>query len=101
MANYPLNRMSQNTNDYTPQTSFYSDECAERMCTLFLRDKIFDTGYGKTRHYYRLHAEQPHNIEQSLAYNIRCPKCSGWLKVVGRCLDSHTLGLYECPNCSK
>ena len=44
----------------------------------------------------------PHTIEMALAYDIKCPCCgSNTLKQVGRCLDSHELGLYECPVCDR
>ena len=43
-----------------------------------------------------------HTIEMALRYEINCPECnSGRLKQVGRCLNSHELGLYICPVCEK
>ena len=49
---------------------------------------------GQNHRFYRLHAMNPHTIEMALAYDIKCPCCSNnTLKQVGRCLDSHELGL--------
>lgn len=102
MANYPIHRMCKNNSTLLGATSsFYSDEYADRMCTLHLRDELHDDGHGNLIRYYRLRAKEPHNIEMALQYDIHCPKCSGMLKQVGRCLNSHELGLYVCPICAK
>jgi Zn finger protein HypA/HybF involved in hydrogenase expression len=82
--------------------SYYSDEYAESMCDLFLRDCVVKDEHGKLHKYYRLHAKQAHNTEMALAYDIRCPEChSGMLKQIGRQLSYNELGLYRCPVCDK
>lgn len=102
MGNYPLIKSNKEGTYLHPQCTFYSDEYAEKICTLHLREEIHNDENGKLRKCYRLYAKQPHNIEMALAYDIKCPKCSrGMLKQIGRCIDSHMLGLYSCPMCYK
>ena len=103
MANYPIHRMCKDNDTLLgATTSFYSDECAESMCVLHLRDELHKDAKGNLQRYYRLHAYHPHTIEMALRYEINCPECnSGRLKQVGRCLNSHELGLYICPVCEK
>lgn len=103
MANYPIHRMGKDDSTLLGAiTSFYSDEYADRMCTLHLRDEIHKDEKGHLTKYYRLRAHEPHTIEMALQYEIHCPVCStGMPKQVGRCLNSHELGLYVCPVCEK
>lgn len=101
MANYPLIKTNKEGTLYLPLSTYYSDEYAERMCDLHIRSEVHDEGHGVLNTYYRLHAMHPHNIEMALAYDIQCPKCSHLLKQVGRCRDSHELGLYTCPVCNR
>lgn len=82
-----------------PHETSYTDECAESLCSLWLKDEIIKDENGDLHHYYRLHAVKPHNIEMALAYDIQCPRCTHGLKQIGRCLNSHELGLYSCPVC--
>lgn len=82
-----------------PHETYYTDEYAESMCKLWLKDEIVKDERGDLHRYYRLHASQPHNIEMALEYDIQCPKCTHALKQIGRCLNSHELGLYHCPVC--
>ena len=103
MANYPIHRRCKD-NDYMlgATSSFYSDEYADNMCSLHLRDELHKDTKGNLQRYYRLRAHQPHTIEMALHYEIDCPECrNGRLKQVGRCLNSHELGLYICPVCEK
>lgn len=101
MANYPIYHRCKNNDTLLGATSsYYSDEYAENMCELFLRDEFHKDGKGKMHHCYRLHAYHPHTIEMALQYEINCPNCStGMLKQVGRSKNSHELGLYVCPVC--
>ena len=100
MANYPIHRIGNSETLLGTTKSFYSDEYAECMCDLHLRDEIHKEQNGTVQRYYRLHAKHPHTIEMALRYDIHCPKCSsGMLKQVGRCRNSHELGLYICPVC--
>lgn len=102
MSNYPLVKMNKEGTLLRPHNSYYSDEHAERMCNLFLRDYIVKDEHGKLHKYYRLHAKQAHNIEMALAYDIHCPNCNyGMLKQISRPLNYCELGLYRCPVCDK
>lgn len=103
MANYPIYHMSKNNSTLLgAASSCCSNEYADRMCSLHLRDEIHKNEKGHLTRYYRLRAHEPHTIEMALRYEIHCPLCStGMLKQVGRCLNSHELGLYVCPSCEK
>lgn len=102
MANYPLHCLNKDGTLLNAQKSYYSDEYAERMCNLHLRDEVHKDDRGNTHKYFRLHAHNPHTIEMALQYEIHCPECNqGILKQVGRCLNSNELGLYVCPVCDK
>jgi len=102
MANYPLKAMNKEGTLLLPNNSFNSDEYAESMCDLFLRDCVVKDEQGKLHKYYRLHAKQAHNAEMALAYDIRCPECHvGMLKQIGRQLSYNELGLYRCPVCDR
>lgn len=100
--NYPINVNKKRSNILTPSNSYYSNEYAEEICKLHLRDEVHKDKNGNTQMYYRLHAKEHHTVEDALAYDIHCPKCKdGILKQVERCVDSKELGLYTCPTCNK
>lgn len=82
-------------------TSSYSDEYARRMCDLYLSDEIHKDEEGVLHKYFRLHAKEPHTIEDALVYDILCPDCGNrtTLKQIGRVLNHNDLGLYRCPCC--
>lgn len=102
MTNYSISKMNKEGTLLRPTGSYFSDEYAEKMCDLYLRNEIHEDKHRKLHKYYRLHAKQPHNIEMALAYDIHCPNCSvGMLKQIGREVNSHELGLYVCPICDK
>lgn len=85
-----------------PIHTYYSDEYAQAMCSLYLKDELVKDETGKIKKFYRLHAKQPHNQEQAFAYDIECPHCTnGRLKQVGRQLSYNELGLYTCPDCNR
>ena len=103
MANYPLHHMGKGNKTLLGAThSSYSDDYAESMCDFHLHDEIYKDEKNSYHKYYRLYAYKPHSIEMGLQYEIYCPECSmDMLKQVGRCLNSHELGLYVCPMCDK
>ena len=68
---------------------------------LFLEEHLIKDEHWHIYCRYRLHSKKPLNIEEALALDIKCPKCGGRLKQIGRCLNSHELGLYRCPSCDK
>ena len=101
--NYPLFANKKLKTILHPTHSSYSDEYAQRMCSLYLSDEIHKDEDGHLHKYFRLHAMQPHSIEDALAYDIQCPDCgrTNNLKQIGRVLNYHDLGLYRCPICDK
>ena len=99
MSSYVLNRVN-GTNTLVPQNSLYSDEYAETF-DLHLREQLYENVSGHISAKYRLKALKPHSIEMALAYDIDCPKCGSRMKQIGRCRNSHELGLYTCPACDR
>lgn len=52
MANYPLHSTNKEGTLLYAQSSFYSDEYAERMCDLHLRDEVHKDDRGNYHKYY-------------------------------------------------
>ena len=101
MANYNLHKMGEKRTVLNPVHTYVSDEYAEQEMDLFLRSEIVEHGYARYTNAYRLYAREPHTIEMALAYDISCPECGKTIKQVGRCVNSHKLGLYRCPACDR
>ncbi|MBP3222793.1 MAG: hypothetical protein J6M18_02570 [Actinomycetaceae bacterium] len=102
MSNYILQKSSYDWRRLTPLHRYLTEEYLDEHCDLYLTSEYIRDDSGAMRRYYRLHAREPHNIEQALAYDISCPKCrSNTLKQVGRSKNYYTLGLYECPKCDR
>ena len=102
MSNYPLRANKYNWRSLEPQNTFNSEEFTRDHYDLYLTTEHIADSHHNVRRYYRLHANQPHSIEMALAYDIRCPLCNSHImKQVGRCLNAHDLGLYECPVCDR
>lgn len=101
MAIYPIHKINKEGTLLGASHSSYTDEYADRVCSLYLSDELVPTDGGRILRRYRLCAQRPHTIEDYLAYDINCPKCHNRLKLVGRALNSHELGLYACPCCDR
>lgn len=100
--NYPLMRLNKkDSNQLTPQNSYYSKEYCERMCKLYLTDELHRNEHGKMQKYYRLHARDNHTQEEALAYDVKCPRCGHDMKQVTRQNSYTELGLYTCKHCNK
>lgn len=97
---YPLHGQ-EGSNHLIPSNSYYSEEYARRMCSLYLSDEAAKDEKGKMQRFYRLHAMHGHSQEMAFAYDIQCPKCRGGLKQIGRQVSLNELGLYTCPACSR
>lgn len=70
-------------------------------CKLYLKDKLVKNDNGNINTYYQLHTKYPIILNDTLPYNIECPKCRTYLK-----LHQLNAGLYEhswyvCPRCKK
>ena len=99
MANYAMHKRNKEATVFSTTSTLYSDEYADASLSLFLRDQFVEDEKHRIHRQYRLHARQPHTIDMALAYDIDCPHCGHRLKQIGRCLNSHDLGLYTCPAC--
>lgn len=97
---YPLHRQSK-SNILKPSNSYYTEEYAQRMYDFYLSDEVARDEEGRVRKFYRLHARHEHTQEMAFAYDIKCPKCHGGLKQIGRQISFNELGLYTCPACNR
>lgn len=98
---YPLHKNNRQGTILGASHSYYSDECAQRMCEMYLSDELARNEKGKMQKYYRLHARQNHSEDMAFAYEILCPQCGNHLKQIGRQLTTNELGLYTCPVCNR
>ena len=93
---FPLTKLNKEGTLLNASNAYYSEEYAQRMCSLYLTDEG-----GFIEKTYRLHASNDHTEEMAFAYEIHCPKCGNHLKQIGRQLTLNTLGLYKCPVCDR
>lgn len=98
---FPLTKLNKEGTLLNASHSYYSEEYAQRMCSLYLTDELSRDEIGKIKRTYRLHASNDHTEEMAFAYEIHCPKCGNHLKQIGRQLTLNTLGLYKCPVCDR
>ena len=101
MSIYSMHTLNKEGTVFSAKSTFYTDEYAEQALSLYLRDQLVKDQNGRMKKQFRLHAHQPHSIEMALSYDIYCPDCGNRLKQIGRCRNSHELGLYTCPACDK
>lgn len=98
---FPLTKLNKEGTLLNASNAYYSEEYAQRMCSLYLTDELSRDETGKIKKTYRLHASNDHTEEMAFAYEIHCPKCGNHLKQIGRQLTLNTLGLYKCPVCDR
>ena len=98
---FPLTKLNKEGTLLNASHSYYTEEYAQRMCSLYLTDELSRDETGKIKRTYRLHASNDHTEEMAFAYEIHCPKCGNHLKQIGRQLTLNTLGLYKCPVCDR
>ena len=67
---YPLHGQSKG-NYLIASSSSYSEEYAQRMCDLYLKDELAKNEEGRVKKFYRLHAKKEHTQEMALAYDIQ------------------------------
>ena len=82
---FPLTKLNKEGTLLNASHSYYTEEYAQRMCSLYLTDEL----------------SRDETEEMAFAYEIHCPKCGNHLKQIGRQLTLNTLGLYKCPVCDR
>lgn len=97
---YPLHKKEKSI-FLTASSGLYTEEYAQRMFNLYLKEELIRNESGRVEKYYRLHAKEDHTQDMALAYDVQCPNCRNKLKQVGRQLTFNELGLYMCPHCGK
>ena len=98
---FPLTKKNKEGTLLNPSYAYYTEEYAQRMCSLYLTDELNRDETGRIKTTYRLHAHNEHSEEEAFAYQIHCPKCGNYLRQIGRQLTWNTLGLYRCPVCDR
>ena len=91
MICYPLVRAKGNTKLLFPRCTMNNEAYVQNHYDLYLTAE----GYRK----FRLHAKQPHCIDDYLSYDIKCPHCGELLVPIGAPLNYYDLGLYFCRAC--
>ncbi|MBR3473949.1 MAG: hypothetical protein IKH34_02655 [Oscillospiraceae bacterium] len=66
-----------------------------------LLEHVVDGSDGHHKYRYRLHTKEPTRFEDTLEYDIGCPRCTSQLRLCGRPLDAYDHGLYKCQVCDK
>ncbi len=102
MAVFNLNKTNHKDGTYGlhPQSTYYTEDYAERMCNFYLTDELYKNDRGNIDTYYRLHAKKPHSSDDALAYDVYCPKCGRQMRQITTNYNLHTLGYYECKKCN-
>ena len=90
---YPLRNAIKNGTRKIPMHSGNTEEYVSGVYDFWLTDE------GSNR--YRLHSKHEMRWNDSLAYDVVCPKCGQTLSVCGTPLNYNDLFLYECRNCGK
>lgn len=88
---FPLTKLNKEGTLLNASHSYYTEEYAQRMCSLYLTDELSRDETGKIKRTYRLHASSDHTEEMAFAYEIHCPKCGNHLKQIGRQLTLNAL----------
>ena len=101
MEIFPLTRFNKDSDSLYPHTSFYTEEYARNVCSLYLAKEIESDTYGHVRANYRLHAHKQHTFADCMKYDVHCPRCDARMYPVGEPLNAHTLALYTCKFCNK
>lgn len=79
---FPLTKLNKEGTLLNASNAYYSEEYAQRMCSLYLTDELSRDETGKIKKTYRLHASNDHTEEMAFAYEIHCPKCGNHLKQI-------------------
>lgn len=90
---YPLRNTVKNGTKKSPMNLENTEEYIRKVYDFWLTDE------GSNR--YRLHSKRDMCWNDSLAYDVVCPKCGQTLSVCGTPLNYKDLFLYECRNCKK
>ena len=100
MAVFPLHNHN-NGDILYPQNSFYSEECASRICSWYLTDHLYKNDKGKVKSAYRLHSCKPRTFADYMKFEVACPKCKHRMYPIQDALNYHDLALYFCKHCDK
>lgn len=85
----------------TPKDGLNTAEFVLENNDMSLVEHCVEAGYGQYKYRYRLHSQHPVRFEDTLEYDIACPRCHTCLRLCGRPLDAYDHGLYKCPTCDK
>ena len=101
MAVYPLHTYNKKSKTLFSNSSFYTEECAQRLCSWYLTDHLTKDDRGNHVYTYRLHSHEPRTFADFMQYDIECPRCHHRLRPVQNALNYHDLALYTCPKCNE
>ncbi len=84
-----------------PVSGFSSTEFVMETSRMSLVERLIANGSGRHVYRFRLHTREPMRYEDTLDYDIACPRCGNTLRLCGRPLDAYDHGLYKCPVCDE
>lgn len=90
-----------NNRKFHAKEEFLTEEAAKVRYTFYLTDYLHKTDSGHINSYYQLHTKDYYHINDTMQFDIKCPKCSNYLKVYKLSSDGHTHSWYHCPRCNK
>ena len=101
MHNLILQKIWKNKLHLEAKETYLMDDYIERNYDLYFREILIRNNNGGVDRYFKLKSKLPMKSENTLKYDIDCPRCKGRLRIVGFPIDSHSHCLYRCPHCQK
>lgn len=90
-----------NGNVFEAKNEYLTEEAARGLLKFYLTDQLEKTDSGHINKYYQLHTGDYYHINDTMQFEIKCPKCSRTIKVYSLGSDGHTHSWYHCPHCNK
>lgn len=90
-----------NGNIFEAKKEYLTEEAASERLKFYLTYQLEHTNRGHIIQFYQLHTMDYYHINDTMQFEIRCPKCSRTMKVYSLGSDGHTHSWYYCPHCNK
>lgn len=84
-----------------PKNDWLTEEYLAEHEKIFMTEYLAKDERRKIYHRYRLRTCDPTRFTDTLEYDLKCPHCSGDLRLCGLPLDATTHGLYKCRRCDE
>ncbi|MBQ0072228.1 MAG: hypothetical protein KBS81_10335 [Spirochaetales bacterium] len=98
MENYVLNPYRGGKTLY-PHNILSSEEYVHSHHSFSLDAHYLKDERGKVLVRYQFYTHDPITFNESLEYDIKCPRCGSVMRLCGNGYDGHYHGLYKCRRC--